>query len=93
MDKWIVNIGELMGRRTSMNDDNDDNIIEQVGRILDVSLEQQESSVIRLLYGLDDGIPCSSEAVSTILGMTGPAVEETHALALRKLRHPTDWRK
>ena len=61
---------------------------EQLLRVLD-SLTPREEKVLRLRYGLDDGIPRTLEEVGKEFNVTRERIRQIEAKALRKLRHPS----
>lgn len=58
---------------------------EQIGKVL-LSLTEKERTVIKLRFGLDDGIPRSLEEIGRIMGVTRERVRQVEEKALRKLR-------
>lgn len=60
---------------------------EQLDEILD-SLNQRERLVLKLRYGLQDGLAYTLEEVGAKFGITRERVRQIEADALRKLRHP-----
>ncbi len=58
---------------------------EQISRVL-LSLTDKERTVIKLRFGLDDGIPRSLEEIGRIMGVTRERVRQIEEKALRKLR-------
>lgn len=57
-------------------------------RVLD-TLSPREQRVIRMRFGLDDGVSKTLEQVGKAFGVTRERVRQIEAKALRKLRHPT----
>ena len=51
-------------------------------------LEDRESAVLRLRYGLDGGRPQTLEEVGKVFGVTRERIRQIEAKALRKLRQP-----
>ena len=51
-------------------------------------LEDRESTVLRLRYGLDGGRPQTLEEVGKVFGVTRERIRQIEAKALRKLRKP-----
>ena len=60
--------------------------------ILD-TLNERESRVLRLRFGLDDGRGRTLEEVGRDFGVTRERIRQIEAKALRKLRHPSRSRK
>jgi RNA polymerase primary sigma factor len=58
---------------------------EQISRVL-LSLTEKERIVIKLRFGLDDGIPRSLEEIGRIMAVTRERVRQIEEKALRKLR-------
>ena len=65
---------------------------EQMYDILD-TLNERESRVLRLRFGLDDGRGRTLEEVGRDFGVTRERIRQIEAKALRKLRHPSRSRK
>ena len=61
---------------------------EQIARVLD-TLTPREEKVLRLRYGIDDGIPRTLEEVGKEFNVTRERIRQIEAKALRKLRHPS----
>jgi len=59
---------------------------EEIDKVLDL-LSEDKRKVLRVRFGLDDGVIKSYEDVATELRMTPDEVKETEAEALRLLRH------
>lgn len=57
------------------------------------TLTAREQKIIRLRFGLDDGIPRTLEAVGEKFNVTRERIRQIEAKALRKLRHPSRSRK
>ena len=53
------------------------------------TLTDREENVIRMRFGLDDGIPRTLEEVGKEFNITRERIRQIEAKALRKLRHPT----
>ena len=49
--------------------------------------------MLKLLFGLDDGIPRTLEEVGRELNYTRERIRHSEAKALRKLRHPSRSKK
>ena len=60
---------------------------EQILALLDV-LDGREQKILRLRYGLDDGVHRTLEVVGTHFGLTRERIRQIESGALRKLRHP-----
>ncbi len=56
-------------------------------------LPKREKKIIRLRFGLNDGLPRTLEEVGHMFNITRERVRQIEAKALRKLRHPTRLRK
>ena len=52
------------------------------------SLTEREEKVLRLRFGIGDGVPHTLEEVGKIFKVTRERVRQIEAKALRKLRHP-----
>ncbi|NLI15985.1 MAG: sigma-70 family RNA polymerase sigma factor [candidate division Zixibacteria bacterium] len=59
---------------------------DQLERVLD-SLTEREEQVIRLRFGMDDGMPRTLEEVGLIFNLTRERIRQIEAKALKKLRH------
>lgn len=58
---------------------------DQIEKVLE-SLTDKEQMVVKLRFGLDDGIPRSLEEIGRILGVTRERVRQVEEKALKKLR-------
>lgn len=58
---------------------------EQINSVLD-ALSDREKTVIKLRFGLDDGIPRSLEEIGRIMGVTRERIRQVEEKALKKLR-------
>ena len=58
---------------------------DQIERVME-SLTEREQMVVKLRFGLDDGIPRSLEEIGRILGVTRERVRQVEEKALKKLR-------
>jgi RNA polymerase primary sigma factor len=56
-------------------------------------LPKREEKIIRLRFGLNDGMPKTLEEVGRMFNITRERVRQIEAKALKKLRHPTRLRK
>ena len=56
-------------------------------------LPRREEKIIRLRFGLNDGMPKTLEEVGRMFNITRERVRQIEAKALKKLRHPTRLRK
>ena len=56
-------------------------------------LPKREEKIIRLRFGLNDGLPRTLEEVGRMFNITRERVRQIEAKALKKLRHPTRLRK
>ncbi len=61
---------------------------EQISDVLK-TLTEREENVIRMRFGLDDGVPRTLEEVGREFDITRERIRQIEAKALRKLRHPT----
>ena len=52
-------------------------------------LSDREERILRLYYGIDDGIKKSLEDLAKEFGVTREVIRQTLAKAIKKLRHPT----
>ena len=62
------------------------NLKEQTSAVLR-TLTPREEQVIRMRFGLDDGVGCTREKVGQRFSVTGERIRQLEAQALRKLRH------
>lgn len=53
------------------------------------TLTEREEGVLRLRFGLDDGIPKTLEEIGEAFGVTRERIRQIEAKALRKLKHPS----
>ena len=60
---------------------------EQIEKVLH-TLKEREAEVLRLRFGIGDGVPHTLEEVGKIFKVTRERVRQIEAKALRKLRHP-----
>ena len=60
---------------------------EQIAEVLR-SLSPREEQVIRMRFGLDDGVPRTLEDVGAYFDITRERIRQIEAKAIRKLRHP-----
>jgi RNA polymerase primary sigma factor len=58
---------------------------DQIERVMEL-LTEREQMVIKLRFGLDDGIPRSLEEIGRILGVTRERIRQVEEKALKKLR-------
>ena len=58
---------------------------EQINSVLD-ALSEREQMVIKLRFGLEDGIPRSLEEIGRIIGVTRERIRQVEEKALKKLR-------
>ena len=65
---------------------------EQLDEVLN-TLTEREQKVLRLRFGLDDGLPRTLEDVGKTFNVTRERIRQIEAKALRKLRHPSRSRK
>lgn len=56
-------------------------------------LTERESNVLKLRFGLDDGIPKTLEEVGKLYNVTRERIRQIEAKALEKLRHPNRSKK
>ena len=52
------------------------------------TLTPREARVLRLRFGLDDGVPYTLEEVGEKFGLTRERIRQIEGKALRRLRHP-----
>lgn len=52
-------------------------------------LSEREQAILRLRFGLDDGIPKTLEEIGAVFNVTRERIRQIEANALRKLKHPT----
>lgn len=57
-------------------------------QILLDTITAREEKIIRLRFGLDDGIPRTLEEIGKEFGLTRERIRQIESKALRKLRHP-----
>ncbi|MBN1793842.1 MAG: RNA polymerase sigma factor RpoD [Candidatus Omnitrophica bacterium] len=65
---------------------------EQLEDVLE-TLTEREQKVLRLRFGIGDGVPRTLEEVGSVFNVTRERVRQIEAKALRKLRHPTRSRR
>ena len=65
---------------------------EQMDDVLS-TLHERERRVLKLRFGVGDGMPRTLEEVGSIFNVTRERVRQIEAKALRKLRHPTRSRR
>ena len=65
---------------------------EQLSEVLD-TLTEREEKVLRLRFGLVDGLPRTLEEVGKEFNVTRERIRQIEAKALRKLRHPSRSKK
>ncbi len=65
---------------------------EQMEDVLN-TLNERERKVLKLRFGIGDGMPRTLEEVGSIFNVTRERVRQIEAKALRKLRHPTRSRR
>jgi RNA polymerase primary sigma factor len=53
------------------------------------TLTQRESDIVRLRFGLIDGVPRTLEDIGTKFGLTRERIRQIEAKAMAKLRHPS----
>ncbi len=61
---------------------------DQVEKVLG-TLTDREEEVIRLRFGMSDGLPRTLEEVGLIFNLTRERIRQIEAKALKKLRHKT----
>jgi RNA polymerase primary sigma factor len=84
-------IGEFIADETSPEPDEivgETMLHEQICEVLK-TLTQREENVIKMRFGLDDGVPRTLEEVGREFNITRERIRQIEAKALRKLRHPT----
>ena len=57
------------------------------------TLTPREEKVIKMRFGLEDGSEHTLEEVGQSFAVTRERIRQIEAKALRKLRHPSRWRK
>ena len=57
------------------------------------SLTSREEKIIRIRFGLEDGLEHTLEEVGQLFAVTRERIRQIEAKALRKLRHPSRSRK
>ena len=62
--------------------------IEQIAEVLH-TLSPREEQVIRMRFGLADGVPHTLEDVGAYFNITRERIRQIEAKAIRKLRHPS----
>ncbi len=82
-------LGDLIAIAPDAMEENLENnlLIDDLKKVID-TLSPQEVSVIRLLYGLDDGIERSRAAVGRILKLSRERIRQIEANAIKKLQQP-----
>lgn len=61
--------------------------VENYRKLLE-ELSDREERIVRLRYGLDDGICRTLEEVAKEFGVTREKIRQVEAKAIKKLRHP-----
>ncbi|MFN6991194.1 MAG: RNA polymerase sigma factor RpoD [Fervidobacterium sp.] len=61
---------------------------EEIEKLLE-TLNDREKMVLKMRYGLQDGIPKTLEEVGQLFGVTRERIRQIEVKALRKLRHPS----
>ena len=70
----------------------EDELDKALDEILD-TLTPREQRILRLRHGLEDGRSRTLEEVGREFGVTGERIRQIEDKALRKLRHPTRWKR
>jgi len=65
---------------------------ERVGEIL-LGLEDREREILKLRFGIDDGISRTLSDIASMYGVSRERVRQVEAKALRKMRHPSRGRR
>ena len=60
---------------------------EQLEEVLD-TLKDREADIIRMRFGMDDGVPKTLEYIGQKYGLTRERIRQIESSALRQLRHP-----
>ena len=84
-------IGEFIADETSPEPDEivgETMLHEQICEVLK-TLTPREENVIKMRFGLEDGVPRTLEEVGREFNITRERIRQIEAKALRKLRHPT----
>ncbi len=84
-------IGEFIADETAPEPDEivgETMLHEQICEVLK-TLTPREENVIKMRFGLDDGVPRTLEEVGREFNITRERIRQIEAKALRKLRHPT----
>jgi RNA polymerase primary sigma factor len=61
---------------------------DQLDKVLS-TLSRREEKIVRLRFGMGDGVPRTLEEVGSIFNVTRERVRQIEAKALKKLRHPS----
>jgi RNA polymerase primary sigma factor len=65
---------------------------EEVENVLE-KLSSREAGVVRLRFGLEGNRPHTLREIGEKMGVSRERVRQIESRALRKLRHPSNWRK
>jgi RNA polymerase primary sigma factor len=57
------------------------------------ALPEREQRILRMRFGIGGTAEHTLEEVGEIFGLTRERIRQIEASALKKLRHPTRWRK
>lgn len=63
-------------------------IKEKIKTVIEKALSEKEASIIKLYFGLDDGLPVNLDKIGNLHGLTRERVRQIKERALNKLRNP-----
>lgn len=52
------------------------------------TLTEREAGVIRMRFGLDDGVPKTLDEISVVFGVTRERIRQIESKMMAKIRHP-----
>ena len=82
-----VNKSKINGAASSVDAELMEWVKERQSKMLEILTPSQEK-LMRIRYGLDDGIPRTYAELGDVFKMSVERVRQTEALCLRRLRHP-----